>query len=53
VAGSRARLRPRSAAAISVGKRCFRNQIVSNFVKGKIEVAEPNNIVEHNTILEP
>jgi hypothetical protein len=40
-------------AGISVGKRCFRNQIVGNFVEGKIDIAEPNNIVEHNTITEP
>jgi len=39
--------------AISVGERCFRNQIVSNFVEGKIEVAEPDNTVEANTVLQP
>ncbi len=39
--------------AISVGERCFRNQVVSNFVEGKIEVAEPDNTVEANTVLEP
>lgn len=38
---------------ISVGKRCFRNQTVGNFVEGKIEVVEADNTVEHNTIIEP
>lgn len=32
-------------AAISVGKRCFKNQILDNTVDGKVQVVEPDNEV--------
>jgi hypothetical protein len=34
--------------AISVGKRCFRNQVYGNFVEGGIAVGEADNVVGRN-----
>ena len=38
---------------IHIGKRCFRNQVLANFVEGGIHVGEADNVVENNTIIEP
>ncbi len=37
--------------AISIGGRCFWNEVSGNFVEGSIKVAEPNNVVEENHTL--
>ncbi|MBM3476108.1 MAG: right-handed parallel beta-helix repeat-containing protein [Armatimonadetes bacterium] len=37
---------------ISVGRRCFRNQVYGNFVQGGIAVGEADNVVERNVELE-
>jgi len=37
---------------ISVGKRCFRNQVYGNFLQGGIVVDEADNVVERNVELE-
>lgn len=37
-------------AGISIGKRCFWNEVVGNFVSGGIKVVEPSNVVENNTL---
>jgi UDP-2,3-diacylglucosamine pyrophosphatase LpxH len=42
--------RPRGAA-ISLGKRCFRNRIEGNFVDGRIVVTEKDNTAQANTTI--
>lgn len=39
-------------AAISIGKRCFRNRVVGNFVEGPIKLGETDNTVKDNFALE-
>ena len=39
-----------SRAGISIGKRCFRNEVTNNVVEGGIKVAEADNIVKDNTL---
>ena len=36
-------------AAISLGKKCLRNQIIGNVVEGRISVADPDNVVKDNS----
>jgi hypothetical protein len=36
------------SVAISVGKPCYRNQVVNNAVDGKIRVVEADNVVRDN-----
>ena len=42
-------LAPRRAG-ISIGKRCFRNEVTGNTVEGGIQVAEPDNVVKDNVL---
>jgi parallel beta-helix repeat protein len=35
-------------AGISIGGRCFWNEVTGNFVEGGIKVADPRNVVEQN-----
>ena len=35
---------------ISIGGRCYWNEVTGNFVEGGINVAEPANVVENNTL---
>ena len=37
-------------AGISVGKRCFRNRVLGNYVEGGIKVVEKDNVIEDNTV---
>jgi hypothetical protein len=38
-------------AAISIGKRCFWNEVTGNFVEGPIRADEPANVVQDNAFL--
>lgn len=42
-------VRPKGAG-ISLGKRCFWNEVTGNFVEGGIKVVEPRNTVEGNFV---
>lgn len=39
-------------AAISVGKRCYRNRVSGNFVDGPIKIDEKGNVTENNVVVE-
>ena len=37
--------------AISIGKRCFWNEVSHNVLQGALRVDEPANVVEDNAVL--